>query len=62
MTEKTDSFVRDLARAMFAIDSTSESEQDRKAEWQGKGHDYVVSARKALRSLEGQGYALTESN
>lgn len=57
-----DPAVRDLAHALFALTSTSENEEARRAEWDGVRRDHVALARKVLRRLEGQGYALTKSS
>lgn len=56
-----DPAVRDLAHALFMLTSETQDETTRKAEWDAARRDHLALARKVLRRLEGQGYALSKA-
>lgn len=59
---ETDTAVRDLARALFAVSSDASDPAAHKAGWDADRKEYVARARRLLRRLEAGGYTVTKAD
>ena len=58
---KSGDAVRELAHALFVVNTEARDEAARKDAWESARSEHLAVARKLLRRLEGKGYSLQKT-